>query len=361
MAGPSIGTWVKVKNKSGRMTARVLAKKFGGGEYEQGQVITQSEYQSFQKKRAEAIASESPSKTAAKTTTNPGKSVKVEVGLGRDLDGDAMVLRLSAKQASDPAVQSKLQEMKRIEGLNVRKNSDIKRYKEIVDEVFLAPQREATLSQFSGDERKKVEAAMGIFTRNFKANSKGQAVTSNDFVSLRNIDAGKPLRKKDQRKEFRDAAEGVNLLLSKGAKYDGAVYRGIDFWSGSQASSGGREKLRQDRDRFVAELRQKGEISLDAFSSFSTRPSVARQFAAGQGRDGTTSVVFRVKKNRSGVDVAPFSKVYEEAEVLVPKGTRYRVTNITEPKVEYGNNKGAYRMARTPKKDNIVYVDLEEI
>jgi len=62
MAGPSIGTWVKVKNKSGRMTARVLAKKFGGGEYEQGQVITQSEYQSFQKKRAEAIAQDSKGK-----------------------------------------------------------------------------------------------------------------------------------------------------------------------------------------------------------------------------------------------------------------------------------------------------------
>ena len=53
MAGPSIGTWVKVRNKSGRMTARVIANKFGGGSYEQGQVITQSEYNAYKEKRAE--------------------------------------------------------------------------------------------------------------------------------------------------------------------------------------------------------------------------------------------------------------------------------------------------------------------
>jgi hypothetical protein len=41
MAGPSIGTWVKVRSKSGGTTPRVLAKKFGGGAYQQGQVITQ--------------------------------------------------------------------------------------------------------------------------------------------------------------------------------------------------------------------------------------------------------------------------------------------------------------------------------
>jgi hypothetical protein len=54
MAGPSIGTWVKVKNKSGRMTARVIPNKYGGGSYSQGQVITQSEFQKVQERRAEA-------------------------------------------------------------------------------------------------------------------------------------------------------------------------------------------------------------------------------------------------------------------------------------------------------------------
>ena len=58
MAGPSIGTWVKVRNKSGRTTARVIAKKFGGGSYSQGEVITQSEYNSYKDKRAEGMKAE---------------------------------------------------------------------------------------------------------------------------------------------------------------------------------------------------------------------------------------------------------------------------------------------------------------
>lgn len=58
MAGPSIGTWVKVRNKSGRTTARVIAKKFGGGSYSQGEVITQSEYNSYKDKRADAMKAE---------------------------------------------------------------------------------------------------------------------------------------------------------------------------------------------------------------------------------------------------------------------------------------------------------------
>jgi hypothetical protein len=59
MAGPSIGTWVKVRSKSGGTTPRVLAKKFGGGEYRQGEVITQSEYQDYKKVRASAQSSSS--------------------------------------------------------------------------------------------------------------------------------------------------------------------------------------------------------------------------------------------------------------------------------------------------------------
>lgn len=67
MAGPSIGTWVKVRNKSGRTTARVIAKKFGGGAYEQGQVITQSEYNAYKERRADAKAT---------STTKPSARVK---------------------------------------------------------------------------------------------------------------------------------------------------------------------------------------------------------------------------------------------------------------------------------------------
>jgi len=71
MAGPSNGTWVKVKNKSGRTTARVLAKKYGGGSYQQGEVITQSEYNAFKEKRAEAKSQETARSVAAEVVTDP--------------------------------------------------------------------------------------------------------------------------------------------------------------------------------------------------------------------------------------------------------------------------------------------------
>jgi hypothetical protein len=75
MAGPSIGTWVKVRSKSGGTTPRVLAKKFGGGEYQQGQVITQSEYESYKKQRAEGMKKEKPKDTKLKQLTGTPKQV----------------------------------------------------------------------------------------------------------------------------------------------------------------------------------------------------------------------------------------------------------------------------------------------
>lgn len=73
MAGPSIGTWVKVKNKSGRTTARVIANKFGGGAYSQGEVISQSEYNDYKAKRAEAKNNEARAVTAEVVTDPPRK------------------------------------------------------------------------------------------------------------------------------------------------------------------------------------------------------------------------------------------------------------------------------------------------
>jgi hypothetical protein len=65
MAGPSIGTWVKVKTKTG-LTPRVIPNKDGGGQYSQGQVITQSEFNELRQKRAGRLREKqsSPSKSA---------------------------------------------------------------------------------------------------------------------------------------------------------------------------------------------------------------------------------------------------------------------------------------------------------
>jgi hypothetical protein len=63
MAGPSIGTWVKVRSKSGGTTPRVLANKYGGKWWaKQGEVITQSRYEQYKKLRADVRETEASAK-----------------------------------------------------------------------------------------------------------------------------------------------------------------------------------------------------------------------------------------------------------------------------------------------------------
>jgi hypothetical protein len=81
MAGPSIGTWVKVRSKSGGTTPRVLAKKYGGGAYDQGEVITQSEYEKYKQNRASQRDSEFSDGTGGKATVSTARYRKGNQGL----------------------------------------------------------------------------------------------------------------------------------------------------------------------------------------------------------------------------------------------------------------------------------------
>jgi hypothetical protein len=83
MAGPSIGTWVKVRNKSGRTTARVIANKFGGGSYQQGQVITQSEYNSYKERRAKGMKAQSGSASGGGTPTRKERIQEIRGGINQ--------------------------------------------------------------------------------------------------------------------------------------------------------------------------------------------------------------------------------------------------------------------------------------
>ena len=67
MAGPSIGVWVKVKTKSG-VTPRVIPNKDGGGQYSQGQVITQSEFNELRQKRNQRLQEDRAGKPADNQT-----------------------------------------------------------------------------------------------------------------------------------------------------------------------------------------------------------------------------------------------------------------------------------------------------
>lgn len=76
MAGPSIGTWVKVRNKSGRMTARVIANKFAERNYKKGEVVLQSEYNAYLDKRDRDKTTQSLSKSSA--VNEPGPTGKFQ-------------------------------------------------------------------------------------------------------------------------------------------------------------------------------------------------------------------------------------------------------------------------------------------
>jgi hypothetical protein len=100
-------------------------------------------------------------------------------------------------------------------------------------------------------------------------------------------------------------------------KYDGAIYRGIVGSVGSRAESV--QKLTQ----MVDQMSVGGEIQLAAMASHSINMDVAKVFSDG--------IVYKINENKSGVSISPMSAVPEEAEILVPSGTKYRIVKIRIP------------------------------
>jgi len=136
------------------MTARVIAKKYGGGSYEQGQVITQSEYNAYKEKRAEGMKAEksSPQRTGG---TDPVVNAK---GQGMLFDAKQYISpkalqreqRRVADQISDLRAQRSIAKDGLIEGGSVetvarqqariaRINQQIAKLKEIKSGKRLSP------------------------------------------------------------------------------------------------------------------------------------------------------------------------------------------------------------------------------
>jgi hypothetical protein len=122
--------------------------------------------------------------------------------------------------------------------------------------------------------------------------------------------------------------EIVNNFLKKMPHYRGTLYRGIPF--------GKIEKLQA----FLDKIRTNGGHAIDSMTSFTSDEFVAEDYASSR-----YPVMMRIKNNRSGISIQEFSALYTEREVLVPKGTQYRLTHISE-NIEAGE---------------ILYIDMEEI
>lgn len=142
--------------------------------------------------------------------------------------------------------------------------------------------------------------------------------TGDNFRLIRKVESGQkrslvaddPQDWKRAKKSARDLGE----FLSSAPKAEGSAFRGLTF------------KTQTQYDDFMKSI-EGGTMELNAMSSFSSSESVVKRFAR-KGAD-TQAVIIRVKSNMSGVDLSSLSQYPDEKEVLVPKGTKYRVTKTS--------------------------------
>ena len=110
----------------------------------------------------------------------------------------------------------------------------------------------------------------------------------------------------------------IDEALSRMGAYDGEIFRGLEFGSGKRGQE------------FADRLKVGGEIEMKSISSWSSERWVADKFA-GVGNDSYYSVVFVCKDNKTGVGVQHISEFgKDEAEVLSPSGTKWKITNISQ-------------------------------
>ena len=110
----------------------------------------------------------------------------------------------------------------------------------------------------------------------------------------------------------------IDEALSRMGAYDGEIFRGLEFGSGKRGQE------------FADRVKVGGEIEMKSISSWSSERWVADKFA-GVGNDSYYSVVFVCKDNKTGVGVQHISEFgKDEAEVLSPSGTRWKITNISQ-------------------------------
>lgn len=135
---------------------------------------------------------------------------------------------------------------------------------------------------------------------------------------------GNPLTKAEIA-EVQSSIESIDQYVKKMPAFEGVIHRGMFFDSDN------------GRTDFLSKISQ--GYSLEAMSSFSSSRTIAEEFA---GSSSSRSVIFTVK-NKSGASIQQLSGVKKEEEVLVPKGTKYKIVG-------------------TPKKiGEVVVVQMEEI
>lgn len=126
---------------------------------------------------------------------------------------------------------------------------------------------------------------------------------------IRDLQMGK-FEEPPPRESVERDANNIERYLANAPKYDGKIYRGMNF------------ETEDDLNSFLKA--NSGGFEMNAMSSFSATQSVAESFMQGLDNRGL-KVLITVPKNKSGASVKPFSSYADEDEVLVPSKTKYRV------------------------------------
>ena len=128
----------------------------------------------------------------------------------------------------------------------------------------------------------------------------------------------KQIRTAQKKGKIDGSTKAFEDALNKDGSYDGTVYRGLSRLNAKQAKS----------------LLNAKEIKFDAHSSASKHSRIAEQFASANASN-THNVIFEIKA-KTGVDIghSKLTKYPKEAEVVLKRGTKYKVGKTTSTKID---------------------------
>lgn len=202
---------------------------------------------------------------------------------------------------------------------------DLKNNKELKEKINFISKIESN----NQDWKKSTEEMMERYKDSVKGIAKQTGVSEERakelFDSVRNFTGGfyKGIREVDEgksnNKNYIKDAKNINEFLTKfKPKYEGTVYRGMTVDKATKA-------------QIINSLRN-GTFTHPAMSSYSSNKDIASGFAYAFS-ENDESIIF-VNKSRSGVSIKNISRVDTEDEILIPKGTKIRMSG--EPYQENG-------------------------
>lgn len=120
-----------------------------------------------------------------------------------------------------------------------------------------------------------------------------------------------------QNAEIKQQNDNLNNYLDQANKYQGNIYRGMSV-EGADAES------------VLAKYKVGSSVDLDSKQSWTKDLSNVnnRLTSVANGQKNPVKITLEYPNSKSGVDVSGQSNFPEESEVIIPKGTSYKVKSI---------------------------------